>query len=48
MNMISKLLVGWADLWDMGTTDKPSEYAWLGKIFETVSIFIYFIICIFC
>ena len=43
MNMISKLLVGWADLWDMGTTDKPSEYAWLGKIFETVSIVMYVI-----
>ncbi len=43
MNMISKLLVGWSDLWDMGTTDKPSEFAWLGTIFNTITIVMYVI-----
>jgi H+/Cl- antiporter ClcA len=41
--MISKLLVGWSDLWDMGTTDKPSEFAWLGTIFNTITIVMYVI-----
>ncbi len=40
MANISRLLVGWSDLWNV---QEGAQYEWLGKIFSTIEIVMYVI-----